>query len=229
MIYLVEDDENIRNMMTYTLSVSGFEVQGFEKPSNFWEELKKALPNLIILDIMLPQTDGITILKELKKDKNTKDIPVIMATAKGTEYDKVIGLDLGADDYLAKPFGMLEMVSRVKAVLRRYQKSSESEIYSFGTLVLNHYERSVKIDETPIILTVKEYELLRLFLQNKGKVFPRDELLNKIWGENFLGESRTVDVHVGTLRSKLKKYGENLQTVRGFGYKLENIYDETNI
>lgn len=220
MIYLVEDDDNIRNMMAYTLSVSGFEVQGFERATPFFDALKATLPDLIMLDIMLPETDGITILKELKKNKTTERIPVIMATAKGTEYDKVIGLDLGADDYLAKPFGMLEMVSRVKAVLRRCSKKDE-EIYTLETLVLNHKERSVKIDDTPITLTVKEYELLRFLLKNMGKVFSRDELLSEIWGEDFLGESRTVDVHVGTLRSKMGAYSENIQTVRGFGYKLE--------
>ncbi len=221
MIYLVEDDDNIRNMMAYTLSVSGFEVQGFEEPTPFFEALQTALPDLIMLDIMLPKTDGITILKELKKNKETKRIPVIMSTAKGTEYDKVIGLDLGADDYLAKPFGMMEMVSRVKAVLRRCSSKNEEEIYTFGTLTLNHGERSVKIDGEVIVLTVKEYELLRFLLKNKGKVLSRDELLSEIWGVDFLGESRTVDVHIGTLRSKLKKYSENLQTVRGFGYKIE--------
>lgn len=221
MIYLVEDDDNIRNMMAYTLSVSGFEVQGFEKATPFFEAVKNRTPDLVMLDIMLPETDGITILKQLKNDKTTAHIPVIMATAKGTEYDKVIGLDLGADDYLAKPFGMLEMVSRVKAVLRRCSPVGNNEMYTLGSLSLNHSERSVKIGDEVITLTVKEYELLRFLLKNKGKVFSRDELLSEIWGEDFLGESRTVDVHIGTLRSKLGKYSDNLQTVRGFGYKME--------
>lgn len=221
MIYLVEDDDNIRNMMAYTLSVSGFEVQGFEKATPFFEAVKNQVPDLVMLDIMLPETDGITLLKQLKNNKTTAHIPVIMATAKGTEYDKVIGLDLGADDYLAKPFGMLEMVSRVKAVLRRCSPKGNEEIYTLGTLVLNHNERSVKIGDEVITLTVKEYELLRFLLKNKGKVFSRDELLSEIWGEDFLGESRTVDVHVGTLRNKLGAYGDRLQTVRGFGYKME--------
>ncbi|MBO5525356.1 MAG: response regulator transcription factor [Clostridia bacterium] len=220
MIYCVEDDDGIRNMMLYTLNVSGFETQGYSNGKDFFDDLERARPELILLDVMLPGEDGITILKKLKASKATNRIPVIMATAKGTEYDKVIGLDLGADDYLAKPFGMMEMVSRVKAVLRRCAPK-EREIYTLGKLTLNHSERSVKIDAESVSLTVKEYELLRLLLKNKGRVFSRDELLSEIWGSDFLGESRTVDVHVGTLRAKLGSYGDYLHTVRGFGYKIE--------
>lgn len=223
MIYCVEDDDSIRNMMTYTLNTSGFEAHGFSDGKEFFEALDRALPELIMLDVMLPGEDGLSILQKLRADKGTKRIPIIMATARGTEYDKVIGLDLGADDYLAKPFGMMEMVSRVKAVLRRCEPRAEDEVLALGTLTLNHNERSVKIDGESIALTVKEYELLRLLLKHKGKVFSRDQLLSEIWGEDFLGESRTVDVHVGTLRAKLGAYGEALQTVRGFGYKIEEM------
>lgn len=221
MIYCVEDDDSIRNMMTYTLNASGFEAHGFEDGKQLFAALDNTLPDLVMLDIMLPGDDGVAILKKLRADAATKNIPVIMATAKGTEYDKVIALDLGADDYLAKPFGMMEMVSRVKAVLRRCKPQPQSQIYALGSIVLNHNERSVKIDGEQISLTVKEYELLRLLLKNKGKVFSRDELMSEIWGAEFLGESRTVDVHIATLRSKLGDSGELLQTVRGFGYKIE--------
>lgn len=221
MIYCVEDDEGIRNMVVYTLNASGFEACGFEDGKGLFAALANEMPELLLLDIMLPGEDGITILKKLRAENATKRLPVIMATAKGTEYDKVIGLDLGADDYLCKPFGMMEMVSRVKAVLRRCMPKEENEVLTLKTLLLNHGERSVKIDGEAVSLTVKEYELLRFLLKNRGKVFSRDQLMSEIWGENFMGESRTVDVHIGTLRAKIGKYGECLQTVRGFGYKIE--------
>lgn len=221
MIYCVEDDEGIRNMVVYTLNASGFEACGFEDGKGLFAALANETPELLLLDIMLPGEDGITILKKLRAENATKRLPVIMATAKGTEYDKVIGLDLGADDYLCKPFGMMEMVSRVKAVLRRCMPKEENEVLTLKTLLLNHGERSVKIDGEAVSLTVKEYELLRFLLKNRGKVFSRDQLMSEIWGENFMGESRTVDVHIGTLRAKIGKYGECLQTVRGFGYKIE--------
>lgn len=221
MIYCVEDDEGIRNMVVYTLNASGFEACGFEDGKGLFAALANETPELLLLDIMLPGEDGITILKKLRAETATKRIPVIMATAKGTEYDKVIGLDLGADDYLCKPFGMMEMVSRVKAVLRRCTPKEENEVLTLKTLLLNHNERSVKIDGEAVSLTVKEYELLRFLLKNRGKVFSRDQLMSEIWGENFMGESRTVDVHIGTLRAKIGRYGECLQTVRGFGYKIE--------
>ncbi len=221
MIYCVEDDEGIRNMVVYTLNASGFEACGFEDGKGLFAALANETPELLLLDIMLPGEDGITILKKLRAENATKRLPVIMATAKGTEYDKVIGLDLGADDYLCKPFGMMEMVSRVKAVLRRCMPKEENEVLTLKTLLLNHGERSVKIDGEAVSLTVKEYELLRFLLKNRGKVFSRDQLMSEIWGENFMGESRTVDVHIGTLRAKIGRYGECLQTVRGFGYKIE--------
>lgn len=221
MIYCVEDDEGIRNMVVYTLNASGFEACGFEDGKGLFAALANETPELLLLDIMLPGEDGITILKKIRAENATKRLPVIMATAKGTEYDKVIGLDLGADDYLCKPFGMMEMVSRVKAVLRRCTPKEENEVLTLKTLLLNHNERSVKIDGEAVSLTVKEYELLRFLLKNRGKVFSRDQLMSEIWGENFMGESRTVDVHIGTLRAKIGRYGECLQTVRGFGYKIE--------
>ena len=221
MIYCVEDDEGIRNMVVYTLNASGFEACGFEDGKGLFAALANETPELLLLDIMLPGEDGITILKKLRAENATKRLPVIMATAKGTEYDKVIGLDLGADDYLCKPFGMMEMVSRVKAVLRRCMPKEENEVLTLKTLLLNHGERSGKIDGEAVSLTVKEYELLRFLLRNRGKVFSRDQLMSEIWGENFMGESRTVDVHIGTLRAKIGRYGECLQTVRGFGYKIE--------
>ena len=210
MIYCVEDDEGIRNMVVYTLNASGFEACGFEDGKGLFAALANETPELLLLDIMLPGEDGITILKKIRAENATKRLPVIMATAKGTEYDKVIGLDLGADDYLCKPFGMMEMVSRVKAVLRRCTPKEENEVLTLKTLLLNHNERSVKIDGEAVSLTVKEYELLRFLLKNRGKVFSRDQLMSEIWGENFMGESRTVDVHIGTLRAKIGRYGECL-------------------
>lgn len=223
MIFCVEDDEGIRNMVMYTLEASGFEVQGFENGKTFFSVLLMNRPDLILLDIMLPDMDGISILKRLKKDKATKDIPVIMATAKGTEYDKVIGLDLGADDYLAKPFGMMEMVSRVKAVLRRTQPESDQKVLEVGGLALDLNGHIVKVDGQRVQLTLKEYELLRLFMENIGRAFTREQLLLKIWESDYFGETRTVDVHIGTLRTKLGEYGKMIRTVRGVGYRMEPL------
>ncbi|CRH84509.1 putative transcriptional regulator [Chlamydia trachomatis] len=223
MIFCVEDDEGIRNMVMYTLEASGFEVQGFENGKTFFSALLMNRPDLILLDIMLPDMDGISILKRLKKDKVTKDIPVIMATAKGTEYDKVIGLELGADDYLAKPFGMMEMVSRVKAVLRRTQPESDQKVLEVGGLVLDLNGHIVKVDGQRVQLTLKEYELLRLFMENIGRAFTREQLLLKIWESDYFGETRTVDVHIGTLRTKLGEYGKMIRTVRGVGYRMEPL------
>lgn len=223
MIFCVEDDEGIRNMVMYTLEASGFEVQGFENGKTFFSALLMNRPDLILLDIMLPDMDGISILKRLKKDKVTKDIPVIMATAKGTEYDKVIGLELGADDYLAKPFGMMEMVSRVKAVLRRTQPESDQKVLEVGGLVLDLNGHIVKVDGQRVQLTLKEYELLRLFMGNIGRAFTREQLLLKIWESDYFGETRTVDVHIGTLRTKLGEYGKMIRTVRGVGYRMEPL------
>lgn len=223
MIFCVEDDEGIRNMVMYTLEASGFEVQGFENGKTFFTVLLMNRPDLILLDIMLPDMDGISILKRLKKDKATKDIPVIMATAKGTEYDKVIGLELGADDYLAKPFGMMEMVSRVKAVLRRTQPESDQKVLEVGGLALDLNGHIVKVDGQRVQLTLKEYELLRLFMENIGRAFTREQLLLKIWESDYFGETRTVDVHIGTLRTKLGEYGKMIRTVRGVGYRMEPL------
>lgn len=223
MIFCVEDDEGIRNMVMYTLEASGFEVQGFENGKTFFSALLMNRPDLILLDIMLPDMDGISILKRLKKDKATKDIPVIMATAKGTEYDKVIGLELGADDYLAKPFGMMEMVSRVKAVLRRTQPESDQKVLEVGGLALDLNGHIVKVDGQRVQLTLKEYELLRLFMENIGRAFTREQLLLKIWESDYFVETRTVDVHIGTLRTKLGEYGKMIRTVRGVGYRMEPL------
>ncbi len=223
MIFCVEDDEGIRNMVMYTLEASGFEVQGFENGKTFFSVLLMNRPDLILLDIMLPDMDGISILKRLKKDKATKDIPVIMATAKGTEYDKVIGLELGANDYMAKPFGMMEMVSRVKAVLRRTQPESDQKVLEVGGLALDLNGHIVKVDGQRVQLTLKEYELLRLFMENIGRAFTREQLLLKIWESDYFGETRTVDVHIGTLRTKLGEYGKMIRTVRGVGYRMEPL------
>ena len=221
MIFCVEDDSSIRDLMIYTLNAAGFEAVGFENSDQFWDAMKQQCPELIMLDIMLPGEDGIAILKELRSQIVTVDIPVIMATAKGTEYDKVIGLDLGADDYLAKPFGMMEMVSRVKAVLRRTAPKYQAESLRMGELEVNLTEHTVTANGKRLVLTLKEYELLCLFLENLGQVFTRDQLLTRIWGADYLGETRTVDVHIGTLRTKLGNLGEHIETVRGVGYRME--------
>lgn len=221
MIYCVEDDQAIRDLMIYALNSAGFEVMGFEDGSAFFPALEKKKPELIMLDIMLPGEDGIAILKKLRGNSASSDIPIIMATAKGTEYDKVIGLDLGADDYLAKPFGMMEMVSRVKAVLRRSVTKDTFKVLYVGKLELNMSNHTVFADGERIELTLKEYEMLRLFMENLGRVFTRDQLLEQIWDSDYVGETRTVDVHIGTLRTKLGKCGGYIETVRGVGYRME--------
>lgn len=221
MIFCVEDDDGIRELMVYTLSSSGFEARGFSDGLSLMNELKTSKPELIMLDIMLPGEDGLSILKKLRANSSTADIPVIMATAKGTEYDKVIGLDLGADDYLAKPFGMMEMISRVKAVLRRAKPSKRISVLNSGGIILNTSEHTAEADGNRINLTLKEYELLKLFMENPGLVFTRDQLLYNVWGAEFAGETRTVDVHIGTLRTKLGKCGCCIETVRGVGYRFE--------
>lgn len=222
MIFCVEDDAGIRDLMIYTLNASGFRAVGFENSREFYAALADDTPELIMLDIMLPGEDGISILKRLKADARTADIPVIMATAKGNEYDKVIGLDLGADDYLAKPFGMMEMASRVRAVLRRSGRAAEKQqLIRVGGLEMNLGEHIVTADGIRIQLTLKEFELLRTFMTNPGRAFTREQLLSSVWCEDFLGETRTVDVHVGTLRQKLGSCGKYIRTVRGVGYKLE--------
>ncbi|MDY5586507.1 MAG: response regulator transcription factor [Oscillospiraceae bacterium] len=222
MIFCVEDDAGIRDLMIYTLNASGFRAVGFENAKEFYTALADDTPELIMLDIMLPGEDGISILKRLKADARTADIPVIMATAKGNEYDKVIGLDLGADDYLAKPFGMMEMASRVRAVLRRSGRAAEKQqLIRVGGLEMNLGEHIVTADGIRIQLTLKEFELLRTFMTNPGRAFTREQLLSSVWCEDFLGETRTVDVHVGTLRQKLGSCGKYIRTVRGVGYRLE--------
>lgn len=222
MIFCVEDDAGIRDLMIYTLNASGFRAVGFENAKEFYTALADTVPELIMLDIMLPGEDGISILKRLKADARTADIPVIMATAKGNEYDKVIGLDLGADDYLAKPFGMMEMASRVRAVLRRSGRAAEKpQLIRVGGLEMNLGEHIVTADGIRVQLTLKEFELLRTFMTSPGRAFTREQLLSSVWSEDFLGETRTVDVHVGTLRQKLGACGKYIRTVRGVGYKLE--------
>ncbi|MBE5779179.1 MAG: response regulator transcription factor [Clostridiales bacterium] len=221
MIYCLEDDNGIRELMIYTLNASGFEACGFDEASAMWQALEKEQPQLIILDIMLPGEDGITVLKKLRQRPATAAIPVIMASAKGSEYDKVIGLDLGADDYLAKPFGMMEMVSRVKAVLRRSGPREKTQVLRLKGLEMNPAAHTVSENGNRLQLTLKEYQLLELFLKQPGQVFTRDQLLLQVWGSEFIGETRTVDVHIGTLRTKLGQYGEYIRTIRGVGYKLE--------
>ena len=221
MIFCVEDDRAIRDLMIYTLNSAGFEACGMEDGTALFSALKKERPELIMLDIMLPGEDGIAILQKLRRNPVTSDIPVIMATAKGTEYDKVIGLDLGADDYLAKPFGMMEMVSRVKAVLRRCRPAPAAKQLSAGSLTLDPEERTVTADGTRIFLTYKEFELLRLFLSRPGVAFTREQLLSDIWGVEYAGETRTVDMHIKTLRQKLGRCGAMIETVRNVGYRLE--------
>lgn len=219
MIFCVEDDNSIRDLVIYTLNASGFEAMGFSDGEALFDALSKKKPELIMLDIMLPGEDGLSILKKLRAGSATANIPVIMATAKTTEYDKVIGLDGGADDYLTKPFGMMEMVSRIKAVLRR-SASEEPKKLVLGELELNLNEYTVSVAGEQIQLTLKEYELLRLFMENPGKVYTRDMLLMKIWNADYAGETRTVDVHIGTLRTKLLNCGRYIETVRGVGYRI---------
>jgi len=221
MIYCVEDDRSIRELMLYALRASGFEAEGFEDGETLFAALARYCPQLILLDIMLPGMDGIEILKKLREKPATASIPVIMASAKGTEYDKVLGLDLGADDYLAKPFGMMEMVSRIRAVLRRSGTSEKGKTLSLGKLGMDVVSHTVTSDGTRVTLTLKEFELLRLFLSEPGRVFNREQLLEKIWGTDYIGESRTVDVHIATLRTKLGVTGDYIRTVRGVGYRLE--------
>lgn len=219
MIYCVEDDNAIRDLMLYTLGASGFQAKGFPDSTFFWQAMTEEKPELILLDIMLPGEDGITILKKLRAGAATANIPVIMATAKGSEFDKVIGLDTGADDYLVKPFGMMEMVARIKAVMRRTAPKAD-QVLTCGDIVLDEVRHIVTVDGKQVVLTLKEYELLKLLMENAGQVFTRDILLSRIWGQDYLGETRTVDVHIGTLRTKLAKGGEKIETVRGVGYKM---------
>lgn len=221
MIYCVEDDSSIRELMLYALRASGFEAEGFPDGAGLFAALSRKQPRLILLDVMLPGMDGVEILKSLRNDSATAQIPVIMASAKGTEYDKVVALDSGADDYLAKPFGMMEMVSRIRAVLRRSSGIPREKALRFGKIQMDPLSHTVYAAGQRIELTVKEYALLQLFLEHPGRVFSRDQLLEKIWSTDYIGETRTVDVHIGTLRTKLGSCGEYIRTVRGVGYRLE--------
>ena len=221
MIFCVEDDGSIRELMLYALQAAGFDAAGFDSAGPFWQAMDRRRPELILLDIMLPGEDGLSILRALRADRATADIPVILATAKGTEYDKVIGLDLGADDYLAKPFGMMEMVSRIKAVLRRTAPKAPPQSLRTGALELNTDTYTVLAGGERVQLTLKEYQLLRALMEHPGRVFTRDQLMETVWGMNYVGETRTVDVHIASLRTKLGDCGRYIETIRGVGYRME--------
>ncbi len=222
-IYCVEDDENIRELIVYALKNSNFDAVGFENAEEFYLALNKSVPDLVLLDIMLPGEDGLSILKKLKSQSATEYIPVMMITAKTSEYDKVIGLDMGADDYITKPFGVMELISRVKALLRRVNRNKPTGIISLNNITLDYDKRLVTVDDSPIQLTYKEFELLYYLLKNQNIVLSRDNILNEIWGFDFEGETRTVDVHIGALRQKLGKSGQLIQTIRNVGYKIGEI------
>ena len=220
MIYILEDDNSIRELVTYTLNRSGYEAKGFDLPSLFWAEMEKQMPDLLLLDIMLPEEDGIHILKRLRANSTTSQLPVIMLTAKGSEYDRVTGLDSGADDYIPKPFGMMELVARVNALLRRAKPQTAPDEYQVGEIQLFPARHQVLVNKEEISLTHKEFELLSVLMQQPGIVFTREKLLNQIWGYTFEAESRTVDVHIRTLRQKLGECGSYIETVRGTGYRI---------
>ena len=221
MIWCVDDDNTIRDIEVYTLTQTGFEAKGFADGISMLEALKTEKPELIVLDIMLPGKDGVEVLKEIRQSPETRKIPVIMATAKGTEMDKIQGLDTGADDYLVKPFGVMEIVSRIKAVLRRCEPDEKEEMLSIGEITLSDKEHLVTVNGEKVVLTFKEFEILKLFMSNPGIVFSRDKLLSEVWGIDYLGESRTVDMHIKTLRQKLGDAGSRIETVIGVGYKME--------
>ena len=218
MIWCVEDDASIRDIEVYALNSTGLAAEGFADGAAFWQALQRTQPELVVLDVMLPEIDGIELLRRMKADAALGEIPVIMATAKGAEYDKIQGLDLGADDYLAKPFGVMELVSRVKAVLRRC-RPQPTAVLRCGGLMVDEQEHTVTADGVRVVLTYKEYQLLRLFLSHPGTAFTRDQLMEQVWGMDFYGESRTVDMHIRTLRQKLGVYGEHIETVRSVGYR----------
>ena len=226
MIWCVEDDASIRDIELYALNSAGFDAKGFEDGLTFWEALKKEKPELILLDVMLPVMDGIELLTKMKRSSELNDIPVIMATAKGQEYDRIRGLDLGADDYIVKPFSMMEMVSRVKAVLRRSQPQHVSKLLKAGGLVVNLDEHTVVADGRRVQLTYKEFELLRLFLSHPGMVYTREQLFSQVWNLDYMGDSRTLDTHIRSLRQKLEGYGKLIETVRNVGYRWEAGHDK---
>ena len=222
MIYFLEDDNSIRELVVYTMNSTGFEAVGFGKPAEFWAAMEKEVPSLVLLDIMLPEEDGLSILKKLRANPATKKLPVMMLTAKDSEYDKVLGLDSGADDYVTKPFGMMELMARIKALLRRTgSQEPEEREYTLGKLYVSPSRHLVKVDGKEVSLTLKEFELLCFLLENDGMVLTRDKILARIWGYDFDGETRTVDVHVRTLRQKLGECGSLIETVRGVGYKID--------
>lgn len=247
MIYLLEDDDNIRSFVTYALCQSGLEAKGFDLPSAFWKALAEAKPSMAILDIMLPEEDGLSVLKKLRENPNTARLPIMMLTAKGTEYDKVLGLDCGADDYVSKPFGTMELISRVRALLRRAELYSEgantatdrssggndggsgfgtvkaaSREYQIASLYLNPDKHIIRVNDNNVSLTLKEFQLLCFLVENEGCVMTRDAILQEVWGYEFDGENRTVDVHIRMLRSKLGEAGNLVETVRGIGYRMGN-------
>lgn len=226
MIFCVEDDDNIRELVIYTLETTGFPARGFSEGNAFLKALEEETPELILLDIMLPGIDGMKLLRKLKSDKKTKNIPVIMVTAKGTEYDKVVGLDSGADDYVTKPFGMMELISRIKAVLRRSQRMEENTELEINGVVVDSQKHEVKVDGVRVVLTLKEFELLELLMNNRNIVLSREKLLSKIWGYEYAGETRTIDVHIRTLRQKLGEKGNIIETVRGVGYRVGGGYEK---
>ncbi len=220
MIYLLEDDESIRKLVTYTLQHAGYEAEGFECPSAFWAAMKRQTPELVLLDIMLPEEDGLSVLGKLRASALWRELPVVMLTAKNAEYDRVVGLDAGADDYISKPFGMMELLARVRALLRRTDSEQGETEYRTGALYVCPARHVVRVDGKDVTLTLKEFELLCTLLENEGIVLTRNQLLNRVWGYEFNGESRTVDVHVRTLRQKLGAAGNCIETVRGVGYKI---------
>ena len=226
MIWCVEDDGGIRDIEMYALNSAGFKTRGFEDGRSFWEALKKERPKLIILDVMLPEMDGIELLTRMKESSEWDEIPVIMATAKGQEYDRIRGLELGADDYIVKPFSVMEMVSRVKAVLRRSQKQPEAKLLKVGDLIVNLDEHTVTVDGNQVQLTHKEFELLCLFLSHPGIIYTREMIFSQIWKSDYLGDSRTLDSHIRTLRQKINGYGKMIKTVRNVGYRWEVHYDK---
>ena len=219
-IFVVEDDESIRELIGYALSTGGFDYVGFEKPTELWKALETSQPDLFLLDIMLPGEDGLSVLRKIRSNPDWKELPVMMLTAKSSEYDKVKGLDSGADDYMTKPFSVLELLSRVRALLRRVVKEAPQDVLTVGDITVDRERRIVVAGEQTVTLTFKEFELLCLLMENAQRVISRDKIMEKVWGFDFEGESRTVDMHIKTLRQKLGKYGEYIETVRGVGYKV---------
>ena len=221
LIYLLEDDDSVRKLVSYTLDRSGFAVREFDRPSAFWTAMEEETPDLLLLDIMLPEEDGLRILEKLRAAPRWKELPVIMMTARNSEYDRVVGLDAGADDYLSKPFGMMEMVARVRAILRRTDRGTGPAEYTLGRLIVSPARHRVLSPDGEVELTNQEFSLLCLLLENPGKVLTRDVIMDRVWGRDFDGENRTVDVHIRSLRSKLGEEGRHIRTVRGLGYRLE--------